>query len=140
MDPEKSIKVVLDTNVFVSSIFWLGNPHKIVELAIDKKIVAYTSPAILAELENVLKRDFEEYEEFVERQIALILEYAKIVKPINKINIIKTDPDDNKIIECALTAKAGYIVSGDQHLYTLKEVFGIKILTPREFLDIIKES
>src|SRR3989344_7774513 len=140
MNPGRNIKVVLDTNVLVSSIFWLGNPHKIVELAIDKKIEVYTSPAILAELENVLKRDFEEDEELVERQIALILEYAKIVNPTGKINIIKTDPDDNKIIECAITAKAEYIVSGDPHLYTLKEAFGIKILRPREFLDVIKEN
>ncbi|MBI2110785.1 putative toxin-antitoxin system toxin component, PIN family [Candidatus Woesearchaeota archaeon] len=120
----QKIKVVLDTNVFISSIFWIGNPHKIVELAFDKIVE-----------EKILKRDFKEDQAFVERQIALILEYAKIVRPINKLEIVKADPDDNKILECAFTAKADYIVSGDPHLYTIKEVAGIKILKPKEFLD-----
>ncbi len=131
----QKIKVVLDTNVFISSIFWIGNPHKIVELAFDKIVEVYTSPEILTELEKILKRDFKEDQAFVERQIALILEYAKIVRPINKLEIVKADPDDNKILECAFTAKADYIVSGDPHLYTIKEVAGIKILKPKEFLD-----
>ena len=134
---KEGVKVVLDTNVFISSIFWRGNPHKIVELAIDNKIEICISSEILVELEKVLKRDFEESSEFVERQIALILEYVKIVKPVNKVDIVKADPDDNKIIECALTAKVDYVISGDQHLLNLKEVFGIKILKPKEFLDIM---
>ena len=137
MKEEKSVKVVLDTKIFVSSTFWkLGNPHKIIELALDKKIIVYTTLKILAELEKVLKRDFKETTEFIERQIALILEYSTIVQPLNKVDIVKQDPDDNKIIDCALTAKAHYIISGDPHLVNLKEVYGIKILKPKEFLDI----
>lgn len=134
---KREIKVVLDTNVFISSIFWRGNPHKIVDLAIDKKIEVYTSPEILAELEKVLKRDFEEDQKFVDRQIALILEYAKVVRTLNKVDIVKADPEDNKIIECALTGNVNYIISGDPHLFSLKEIFGIKILKPRDFLDEI---
>ena len=138
--PEKQkIKVVLDTNIFISSIFWTGNPHTIVGLALDKKIVVYTSPAILTELEKVLHRDFKEDQEFVERQIALILEYAEIVRPLHQVNVVKEDPDDNKIIECALTAAADYIVSGDPHLTNLKEVFGIKIMKPKDFVEMFKD-
>ena len=137
--PEKQkIKVVLDTNIFISSIFWTGNPHTIVELALDKKILVFTSPAILTELEKVLHRDFREDQEFVERQIALILEYAEIVRPLHQVNVVKEDPDDNKIIECALTAQAGYIISGDPHLTNIKKVFGIKIMKPKEFMEIFK--
>ena len=47
MNQEKNIKVVLDTNIFVSSVFWIGNPHKIIDLAIEKKIEVYTSLEIL---------------------------------------------------------------------------------------------
>ena len=129
--------VVLDTNIYVSSVFWVGKPHTIVELAIDKKIDVYTSPEILAELENVLKRDFVEDHDFIESQIALILEYAKVVRPMNKTYIVKDDPDDNKIVECAITAGANYIVTGDPHLLKLKEVLGIKIVTADEFLKIV---
>lgn len=135
--PEKlGIKVVLDTNIFISAIFWTGNPHLIVGLALDKKIKVYTSPAILTELEKVLQRDFKEEREFIERQIALILEYVEIVKPINTVDIVKEDPDDNKIIECALTANADYIVSGDPHLTNLQEVFRIKIMKPKDFVEL----
>ena len=53
------------------------------------------------------------------------------------MEIVKDDPDDNKVIECALTTEADYIVSGDSHLFNIKEVLGIKILKPKEFLDEI---
>lgn len=136
MNQEKQkIKVVLDTNIFISSIFWVGNPHKIVELAIDNDIEVYSSPEILTELEKVLKRDFKETQELIDKQIAIILKYSKIVRPTKKVNLVKEDPDDNKILECALSAKAKYIVSGDPHLYNLKKVFRITILTPKDFLE-----
>ena len=98
----------------------------------------FTSPAILTELEKVLPRDFKQDPEFVDRQIALILEYAEIVRPTHSVTVVKEDPDDNKIIECALTANAGYIISGDSHLTNLKEVFGIKIMKPRDFVEMFK--
>lgn len=135
---KRRTKAVLDTNIFISSIFWRGNPHKIIGLAIDKRIEIYTSPEILMELENVLKRDFHEEKEFVERQIALILEYSQIVKPTDKVRVVDSDPEDDKIIDCALCSKADYIISGDPHLFNLKEVFGIKILKPKEFIDLLQ--
>lgn len=130
-------KVVLDTNIYISSVFWIGKPHKIIELAIDRKIEVLVSQEILAELEEVLRRDFVEDHQFIESQTALILEYAKVVKPLNKIFVVKDDPDDNKIIECAVTAKAEYIITGDPHLLNLKEFQHIKILNPDQFLKLI---
>jgi len=53
----EKLRVVLDTNIYISSVFWLGRPHQIVELAIDRKIQVFISPQILKELERVLKRD-----------------------------------------------------------------------------------
>jgi len=128
------LRVVLDTNIFVSSIFWRGNPHKIVEKALNKEIQIFVSVNIIDELEKVLKRDFEEPEEYIEKQINLILEYSEVVKTDVKVNIVKEDPDDNKIIECAISANADYIITGDNHLLKLKEHRGIKILNPADFL------
>lgn len=127
---------VLDTNVYVSALFWLGNPHRIVELALDRKVVVYTSPEILAELETVLTREFLEDRDFVEQQISLILEFAKVVEPVRRVRVVVEDPDDDKIVECAIAANASYIVTGDPHLLVLKEVLGIKVVSPREFLDL----
>ena len=64
------IKAVFDTNIFVSSIFWeKGNPHRAVEFALEKKVRVFTSVEILQELERVLRRDFEEPDEMIQRQI-----------------------------------------------------------------------
>ena len=137
LEKKKNVKVVLDTNIFISSIFWSGNPHKIIEFALDQQIEVYTSLEILAELEKVLRNDFEEDLEFIERQITLILEYSKVIQVHARVDVVKDDPDDNKIISCALAACADYIVSGDHHLFDLKEIFGIKILKPKEFLELL---
>ncbi len=137
MRQEKNPKVVLDTNIFISSIFWKGNPHKVVELALDKRIQVFISIEILNELEGVLKEKFSQEQEFIDEQITLILEYAQVINPENKVEIVKEDPDDNKIIECAMTAKAEYIITGDPHLTKLKEALGIKILKPAKFLELI---
>ena len=140
LEKKKNINVVLDTNVFISSIFWTGNPHRIVELALDKTIQVYTSLEILTELERVLKNSFKQDTQFIERQIALILEYALVIQTNQRVEIIKEDQDDNKIIECALAAKADYIISGDHHLFDLKEIFEIRIVKPKEFLEEINNS
>ncbi len=130
------LRVVLDTNIFVSSVFWRGNPYKIVQLALDKKIKVITSLEILKELEKVLKRDFEESEDFIIGQIDLILEYATVIKTSSKINAVKDDPDDDKIVECAIDSKSDYIITGDPHLLRLKEFKEIRIVTAKEFLEI----
>lgn len=131
-------KVVLDTNIFVSSIFWdKGNPHKTVELALDKKINVYTSIDILKELEKVLRRDFEEPDELIHSQISLIMEYAKLINVNCRLDVVQDDPDDNKIVECAVSAEADFIVTGDPHLLNLKEYMNTKIVSPKEFLNFV---
>jgi hypothetical protein len=57
-----------------------------------------------------------------------------VVYPKKKLNIVKEDLADNKIIECALEAKASFIISGDKRLLKIRKYKGIKIITPREFL------
>jgi uncharacterized protein len=129
-------KVVLDTNIFISSVLWRGNPYKIIQLGLDKKINIFTSVAILKELEKVLKRDFKENEEFIKGQIDLILEYAIVVKTRSKVRIVNDDPDDNKVIECAVDSGADYIVSGDSHLLKIQNYRDIKIISAKDFLEI----
>lgn len=60
-----------------------------------------------------------------------------VVNPGIKLDVIKSDPDDNKILECAVACGAEYLVSGDAHLLGLKEYTGIKIITPKAALDIL---
>ena len=135
------IRAVLDTNIFVSSIFWeKGNPHRVVELAIDKKIEIFTSVDILRELERVLKRDFGEPDELIQRQTGLVFEYTNVIVVGKKVNVVKADPDDNKILECAIACGADYIVTGDNHLLDIKEYKRVKIVNAQKFVEIIENS
>ena len=135
------IKAVFDTNIFVSSIFWeKGNPHRAVEFALEKKVRVFTSVEILQELERVLRRDFEEPDEMIQRQIGLIVEYSDIVAVNKKVDAVKSDPEDNKILACAVSCDADYIVSGDRHLLELKEYESVKIVTAKQFVDIVEKS
>ncbi|KAB2940879.1 putative toxin-antitoxin system toxin component, PIN family [Candidatus Methanoperedens sp. BLZ2] len=67
-----------------------------------------------------------------------MISFADVVNPEIKIDAIKADPDDNMILECAVTSGASYIVSGDKHLLDLKEYGMIKIITPKAALDLSK--
>ena len=128
-------RVVLDTNVIISSTFWKsGNPHMIVSLAIGQKIQNFTSRNMVNELVKVLIVDFRQPEQFVERQVNLLLAYSEIIEPKIKANAVPEDPKDNMVIECALSADADCIITGDNHLLKLKEYKNIKMLTPKEFL------
>ena len=134
------IKAVFDTNIFVSSIFWeKGNPHKSVEFALEKRVRVFTSIEILRELERVLRRDFEESDQMIQRQIGLIVEYSDIVAGNKKVDAVKSDPEDNKILACAISCDADYIVTGDNHLLELKEYENVKIVTAKEFVGIIEK-
>ncbi len=131
------MKVVLDTNVFISAILTRGNPRKILEFARkDTSLTLFISEFILWEIERILKRKIG-MEDF---QILTILDsirdIAVFVSPNIVLSVIERDDSDNRILECAIEAKAEYIVSGDDHLLLLKEYNGIKILTPSQFINI----
>jgi putative PIN family toxin of toxin-antitoxin system len=66
----------------------------------------------------------------MKRSIQKIVSISKIVIPTRKINVVQDDPDDNKILECAIAGNVDYLVTQDKHLLNLKEFEGIKIITP----------
>jgi len=133
------IKAVLDTNILLSSLFWKGQPRKIVDLAIENKFHAVPSADILEELKCVLEEDFSQVPyDARERILRDILSYSALVIP-KKITVKNLrDFQDTKIIACALEAEAEYIVTGDKDLLVLKEYARIKITTAREFLEALK--
>lgn len=131
------IRIVLDTNILIASIFWSGTPYLVVQQALDKKLEIFASKAILNEVRKVLKdseEDFQLSEQETDDIINGILLYAKIIEPKHTPKIVKQDPKDDPIIACALETNAHYIISRDKHLLTLKEHAKTKIVTPEEFL------
>ena len=137
----KHHRIVLDTNVLISAILFGGPPRDVLKLVIGGTVGCSLSLAILDELRDVLQRP---KFKFSSEQAFNVLEElhasCNIINPMVRINVITEDPDDNKILECAVEAKSTYIVSGDRHLLALIEFRGIKILTPTAFTKIVKDA
>lgn len=137
----RKFRVVFDTNIYISAIIFGGNPRKCLELARNEEIALYTSRAILLELAEKLRDKFFWGEPEIKDIIIGLDIFVNIVTPTKNLDIIKKDPDDNRILECAIEAKADNIVSGDKkHLLSLKQFQDIPILSAKEFLDIFYED
>jgi putative PIN family toxin of toxin-antitoxin system len=133
------MRVVIDTNVFVSSFFG-GNPRKIIDLWKREKIILCLSNAVLDEYIDVLRRIGLKDEDELEELLSLFSRGFNILFTTKtpKINIIKNDPDDDKFIECAVALKAKAVITGDREVLAIKEYMGIGMLTPQQFLENYK--
>jgi uncharacterized protein len=133
------LKVTLDTNVLISGTFWEGEAYRIIQLIEQKKIQCHLSKEILAEYNRVMRSDeilekVEEHHLKIRSAIIKIIEICLIAEPKIKVLAVDEDPDDDKILECALEGKTDYIITYDEHILKLKEFRGIKIVSPKEFL------
>lgn len=131
---------VFDTNILISGLLWDGNEAFLIEKAEGKEIKLFTSHPILKELEEVLKREkfskkLKGGRNTVEKAVAKIALMATLVESGRRINIVKEDPADNRVLECAVAAGASAIVSGDHHLLRLATFEGIEILTALEVMN-----
>ena len=107
------LKIVIDTNVLVSSIFWEnGNPHKVVAKAQEQMVQNHTSSELLGELEDILLHKFKQPEDIVKRQLDLVRAFSSIAEPWTRIFAVKDDPDDNMILECAVSCNANLSFRG----------------------------
>jgi len=133
------MKIVLDTNVFISGIFWERNfCAQIIELWKKGKIILISSIQIIEELIKTLSNfkiplSSEEILEWRE----IIIENSTVVESSENLEIVKEDPTDNKFLEAAIAGNADHIISQDRHLLNLKEFRGVKIVKPEEFLKIV---
>ena len=130
-------RVVFDTNVLVSATLSKGKPYTVLELAERGEVTSVTSPDIINELEDVLSRERLPFErEQVDEFVGKVLSASELVTPEMDLEAVEDDPDDNKILECAVTGDADYIISGDSHLLDIEEYREVEILNPDEFLDM----
>ncbi len=135
------MRVVLDTNVFVSGIHWKGSSELILRKWFLGRFELVSSVPIVDELVATLKsfkiplpaEDILWWE-------SLILSKSSIVSPSERIDAVKRDPDDNKFIETAQEGKADFIVSQDRHLLDIVAYKNIKIISPKEFLNRLHQE
>jgi len=135
-------KAVFDTNVYVSAAAFGGKLEILFRLSWSshRQFKLYTSNEILKETVRVLASDkFQFTREEIADAVAAIIEAADVVEPKTKLSVVSDEPD-NRILECAVKAKAEYIVSGDSHLLDLKEYKGIHILKPAQFLTLLEKE
>ena len=130
-------KVVVDTNVFLSGILFGGNPRKVVRAWLAKQYILCISPELKAEILNKLRLKFLLPLQTVDYVAdALDINSEKYI-PKKKVNLCR-DPEDNFLLELAEEARATYLVSGDKLVLALKQYKFTKIITPREFLNLLQ--
>ena len=133
------VRVTLDTNVIISGLYGAGNPLSLLAAAEAGSIRLKISPAILAEVADVLQREKFGWTAAEARAATEWLsEIADVVEPKQTVDIIKNDPDDNRILECALASRSDFIVSGDKHLLTVRAFQGMPIVKVAEFMQIMQ--
>lgn len=132
-------KLVLDSNVFISALLFGGKPREILDLAIKGLIEVVISDDILEEIKGVLGgQKFQYPAKIVRALVNEIEDLTEFVEPDKKIEAIPEDPEDNRVLECAVESGANIIVSGDSHLLTLQSFGQVKIMNPDDFLRRLK--
>ncbi len=130
------MRVVIDTNVFISSFLGKGNPNSIIDLWKKGYLTICLSREIIDEYVDVLIRlgiiNSREIEELL--QLFAQGYHSTFIAKTKTIKIVMEDPDDNKFFECAVALNAKYIISGDKQVLKVKNYFGIKVVNPKIFL------
>jgi len=128
-------KIVFDTNILISSTLW-GNSvaQKVLQKCIRENVQIFSSNEILEEFAKILKRDFDYSSEEAEKVISNTLQFITLIDTTTKAAIITEDPDDNKILECAIDSNSEVILTYDNHLLKLGEFSGIKIMKPESLI------
>jgi hypothetical protein len=122
--------LVLDSNIYISAVLFGGNPRLIIEAALSGKVGLAVSAPILEEIQDVLSRSKFGFPSAAAREIiAEIVSLAESVEPTEHVTLITEDPDDDRILECALASGADVIVSGDSHLLSVGSFRGIPVLS-----------
>jgi putative PIN family toxin of toxin-antitoxin system len=133
-----NVRVVPDTNVYVSALLWTGIPHRLLRLAEAGELTLVTTPAIMEELRAVLGRPkfklrIRSLQTSVAELMESLLSMVEVIPDLPIEPVIKRDPDDDKILACAVAAQAEWLISGDNHLLSVKRYKRIPIITPSQF-------
>lgn len=138
------LKVVIDINLFVSGVISKkGNPARLLQLWHNRAFLVIISEQMVEDLGRVLryprlKNKYNLQNEEIEQAVSAIKKFAVMLPNTIELDVIKDDPDDNKVLACALAVKADYIVSGDSHLLDLGIFKDIPIVTVKDFIDNIE--
>lgn len=135
------MRVTFDTNVLVSAFHFPGGPPEdVFRLALEGQLELITSPPLLAELNRVLTKKLSWDPAHAEEAVAQVARHGIVVRPNQRLDVIRDDPTDNRVLEAAVEGGAGVICSGDRHLVRLGEWRGIRVLRPAHLLEEFESS
>ena len=127
--------VVYDTNILISGMVWGGVPYDCIKLAMTDNVEGVTCSEIIDEFVEKLTIKLDYSQSRISRIVTRLLDFLRMVKITNELEGITEDPDDDKVIECAVVSGATHIVTGDKkHLLPLQNYQGIRIVTAADFL------
>ena len=131
--PPPRPRVVFDTNVLVSACIGKGLCFRLLEEAREERYQLYISPEILAETADVLGRPrFRLHPRFIRQAIRYIAACGTVIEATQSPVVVTDDPDDDRIVACALTCRARFLASHDHHLLDLRSHKGVLFVTPRQ--------
>lgn len=137
------IRVVLDTNVLISALLKADSaPALVLSLILGGHIKLCLTADIYDEYRGVLAREkFQRLDQAIVKKVLLALKRkSHWVSPSTRLNVIKIDPEDNKFLECALTAKAEFLITGNKKHFPMAHYDKTKIMSPADFLYwVVKE-
>jgi putative PIN family toxin of toxin-antitoxin system len=128
------LKATADTNIYISALQFGGQPQRFLELARSGSIELAISPPIIAEIQRVLRDKFKWPADAVEQIEPRLAAFTRRVTPTETLDVVKNDPPDNRILECAKAARSEYVVTGDDDLLRLGQYADIQIVKVSDFL------
>lgn len=131
-------RLVLDANVWISGALWTGLPHRIVRLIEQNEAQAFASTPLFDEVREALGRPkfaarFDQLGSSPSEVMEALVGLVTLVAESRIEPVIRRDPDDDKVLACAVSADADLAISGDRHLLDLQSYRGIRIVTPAQF-------
>jgi putative PIN family toxin of toxin-antitoxin system len=135
------MRVVLDSNIFISSFYWAGNPRRVFERITNGLDELYITDEILKETALVMNgKKFDTNIDEIEEYIKIIESYSIKLSPHGIAEDISRDKDDNKILQCGFEGDVDFIITGDNDLLVLMKYGKIKIVNPKDYLELVLNS
>ena len=130
------MRIVIDTNVVVSAIFFGGRPAELLRMVLRHEISAVATDEIVDEYQATVNCLLDKYDgRRLQLSIVPIFSAMEIIPAASRVEICR-DPDDNKFISCAMDGHCYYIVSGDKDLLALERYANVRIITVAGFLEL----
>jgi putative PIN family toxin of toxin-antitoxin system len=130
------MRIVLDTNVFISGVFWKGPPSTVVDACSKGQVDLVLSPAIIEEYRRVGHDLADRYRSLdLDPIIDALVTAGSVVSDHELIARVCSDPDDDKFLAAAVAGRATFVISGDKALLRVREYHGVRIASARQFVD-----